>query len=135
MDEPTNQSNKERKRESRSSKDALRESKERLDLALEAANMGTFLSFPLEDRREPDARTRALFGLPEDEALNFDEELTKAIHPGDRQHYAEAVAKSIDPAGDGRLNLEIRIFYPDGSLHWVAVTGRTIFEGEPPQPV
>jgi hypothetical protein len=69
MDERANQSKKEQKRGSWSSRYALRESKERLDLALEAEKLGTFLSFPLEDRSEPDVRTRALFGLPQDETL------------------------------------------------------------------
>ena len=111
----------------------LRESEMRLRLALDAAQMGTFVWFPGDDRGEPDARMRALFGVPEGGTLNLSEALTTMIHPDDRDAYAHAVGRAIDPSGDGRLIAEIRVVHPDETLHWIAVTAQTTFEGEPSQ--
>ncbi|MEB3355887.1 MAG: PAS domain S-box protein [Synechococcales bacterium] len=114
---------------------ALRESEERRQIALAAAQMGTFVWFPQEDRGEPDARMLALFGLREGDVLNLAEAIATMIHPGDRDLYAAAVTQALDPNGDGKLYAETRVIHPDDSLHWVTVTERTIFEGQPPQPV
>jgi PAS domain S-box-containing protein len=114
---------------------ALRESEERLQLALDAAEMGTFLYHPQDDRGELDARMLTLFGLREGDTLNLAEALARMIHPDDREYYAAEVGKAVDPNGDGKLNADIRLIHPDGSLHWVTVTVQTVFEGEPPHAV
>src|SRR6478735_5186443 len=84
----------------------LRERQARLQLAVDAAQMGTFVWFPQDDRGEPDARMRALFGVPPGGTLNLAEALSTMIHPDDREMYARAVAKAIDPNGDGTLFAE-----------------------------
>ncbi len=112
---------------------ALRVSEERLRLALDASEMGTFVYHVEEDRGEPDARMLALFGLPESGILNLSAALARMIHPDDRADYAEAVVRSTDPQGDGTLREEIRVVHPDGSVRWVAVTAQTVFEGQPPR--
>jgi signal transduction histidine kinase len=113
--------------------EASRESESRLHTALEAAELGTFLYHPQEDRGEPDARMLAHFGLPEGGTLNLAEAMAKMIHPDDRLTYAEAVARATDPNGDGFLNEEIRVIHPDESLRWIAVTAQTHFGGVPPR--
>lgn len=112
---------------------ALRDSQTRLQLAVDAAQLGTFVWFPQDDRGEPDARMRALFGVPPGGRLDLSEALSTMIHPDDREKYAQAVASATDPNGDGKLVAEIRIIHPDGSLHWIMVTAQTVFEGEPLQ--
>ena len=79
----------------------MRESEERRHLALDSAQMGTFLWHIEEDRGEPDAPMLALFGLPDDGTLTLAEALSTLIHPDDRAGYAEAVVRATDPAGDG----------------------------------
>jgi PAS domain S-box-containing protein len=112
---------------------ALRERGTRLQLAVEAAQMGTFVWFPQGDRCEPDARMRALFGVPPEGTLNLSEAMSTMIHPDDREMYAQVVASAIDPSGDGRLFAEIRVIHPDQSLHWIAVTAHVVFESDSPQ--
>jgi signal transduction histidine kinase len=121
----------ERKRAER----ALREREERLGLALAAAGQGSFVWYPQEDRTEPDSRMNAHFGLPPDGELNLAVALATMIHPDDGPGYAAAVGRAVDPAGDGRLQEEIRVRWADGSEHWILVTGQTTFAGEPPVPV
>ncbi len=105
-----------------------------LRLALEAAGMGSFMWYPLEDRTEPDARLLDLFGLPADGSISLEVALARLIHPDDGARYAEAVAAAIDPAGSGRLDEEIRVVLPGEGQRWVRVQGRTVFDGDPPQP-
>jgi signal transduction histidine kinase/PAS domain-containing protein len=106
-----------------------RESEGRLQLALDAANLGTFVWYPSEDRTEPDQRMRALFGAPGDYPISLANALATMLHPGDRARYAEAVARAIDPGGAGWLREDIRIVLPDGAERWFAITGQTFFDG------
>ena len=104
---------------------------ERLQLALDAAGLGSFVWHPAEDRAEPDAWTLALFGLAAGSTLT----LSSVIFPADRERYAAAVARALDPAGRGELREDIRIVRPDGAERWLALTGRTAFAGHPPRAV
>ncbi|WP_426954154.1 PAS domain S-box protein [Muricoccus radiodurans] len=104
---------------------ALRVSEERLRLALDAAEMGSFVWYPEEDRAEPDQRMEALFG-PEG-ARNFRVALSTLVHPDDRDRYASAVSRALDPAGNGVLREEVRVVRPEGRECWLAVAGQTRF--------
>src|SRR4051812_15466771 len=106
---------------------------ERLQVALDAAGMGTFVWYAREDRTEPDARMLELFALPTGGVLSLASALTSMIHPKDRQRYGDAVAATLDPAGEHLLSQEIRVNRGDGSYRWVLVTARAYFEGDPPE--
>lgn len=114
--------------EQMNAKKKIEESEKRLQLSLEAGNMGTFVWLAQQDKGEPDERMLALFGLTKKDKLNLEEALAKMIHPDDRPHYAEAVDKATDPNGSGELRNDIRVIYPDGSVHWLSIYGQTIFE-------
>ncbi|MBD2248646.1 PAS domain-containing protein [Nostoc sp. FACHB-888] len=109
----------------------LRQSEARLQLALDAAEMGTFVWDIQNDRTELDARMLALFGLPTDSTLDLREALATLIHPDERTGYACALACAIDPNGDGALRQEIRVVHSDGAVRWLAITGQTFFETQP----
>lgn len=114
------------------SKAALVKSEERLQLVLKSAKIGTFIYYPQEDRGDPDAQMLALYGLSPNDTLNLNKALAEIIHPDDRKRYADDVAKAVNPAGKGRLDSDIRIIHPDGSLHWMNVTAQVIFEDGKP---
>jgi PAS domain S-box-containing protein len=114
---------------------ALRESEARLRLALDAAEMGTFVWHPADDRGEPDARMLALFGLDAGGTLSLAAALATMIHPGDRGRYAAAVARALDPAGAGALREDLRVRRPDGAERWLTVTAQVAFAGAPPRAV
>ena len=107
--------------------------RERLQLALAASEMGTFLWYPQEDRTEPDQQMLRLFGLPVDGSISLSSALASLIHADDRTHYAEAVARASDPDGPGDLREEIRVWQPDGSIRWLSVTARMAFSGGHPE--
>jgi PAS domain S-box-containing protein len=108
---------------------SLRDTEARLQRALEAATMGTFQWNIEEDRGEPDARMLALFGLSVADNLNLAAALATMLHPDDRARYVAAVGKATDPEGTGRLREDIRVVHADGSVHWLAITAQTVFEG------
>jgi two-component sensor histidine kinase len=119
----------------RSWKAALRENRLRLQLALDAASMGTFIWHVQEDRAEPDARMLALCGLPPNGELTLKNALETIVHPADRASCADAIARATDPKGDGRFKQDFRVCLPDNSERWLAVTGQVYFEGHPLLPV
>jgi PAS domain S-box-containing protein len=110
---------------------SLRDTEARLQRALEAASMGTFQWNISEDRGEPDARMLALFGLSSADQLNLAAALASMIHPDDRARYAAAVGAATQPDGTGQLREDIRVVHGDGSVHWLAITAQTTFEGQP----
>lgn len=114
---------------------ALRDSEERLRVALEAAQMGTFVWYPDGDRGDADARTLALLGLEPGTELTHAQGLERIV-PADRAAQAARVERSLDPAGDGVLRGEYRIRRPsDGAERWIATLAQTQFAGDPPAPV
>jgi signal transduction histidine kinase/ActR/RegA family two-component response regulator len=111
--------------------DSLRRTEARLRLALDAAMLGTFVWHVAEDRAEPDARMLRLFGLPPTASLNLASALDTLIHPDDRERYAAAVHRAVDAEGSGTLREDIRVIHPDRSIHWLAITAKAVFEGNP----
>lgn len=97
----------------------LREQAERLRLALQAANMGTWEHVPSTHATFWDARSKAVFGFGEREELTFDD-YSNAIHPEDREQVFAGIAKAMDPRGPGECSLQYRI-RPRGAQNWVWV--------------
>ncbi|MGE3547544.1 MAG: ATP-binding protein, partial [Kofleriaceae bacterium] len=110
----------------------LRQTEQRLQLALDASNMGTFVWHIAENRKEPDARMAQLFGFAPGASPQV---LAAAIHPDDRARARAALDRAIDRNGTGTLREDIRVMRPDGSEHWLAITAQTVFEGDARDPV
>jgi PAS domain S-box-containing protein len=111
----------------------VRESEERLRLALDAAAMGTFVWLIDEGERRHDASMLALFGLPPGAALNFEQGASSLIHPEDAERYAQGVAHALEPDSGGVLREDVRVRLPEGSYRWLSITGQVYFEGRPPR--
>lgn len=112
-------------------KNALRDTDERLKLALSAASMGTFVWDIEEDRGQPDEQMLALFGQAPDCTLTLKSALATLMHPEDWARYRDSVKRAIDPQGNGELHEDIRVIRPDGSQRWLAITAQVYFEGRP----
>ena len=110
---------------------ALRDSEARLQLALGAAQLGTFVWYLTEDRTEADALALAHFGLPPDTQATLADSLANIFHPEDGPRYVAAIAQATDPAGSGTMHQEFRIRRSDGE-RWMSVIAMTVFEGSPP---
>ncbi|NBW09378.1 MAG: PAS domain S-box protein [Caulobacteraceae bacterium] len=116
----------------RATDEALHESGRRLQLALDAADLGAFVWHPREDRSEADPRMMAMFGLAPDNDLTLTGALERSIHSEDAAPYAAAVQRALDPRGDGRLHYDLHVVWPDRSEHVVRITSQVHFVGGVP---
>jgi PAS domain S-box-containing protein len=107
--------------------EALRESKDRLQLALNTAELGWWQDDPLADVRV-DARVKAIFGFTADESPSVDEFL-KQIHPDDEATVAAHREKMLDPTATKPYAKEYRIYRRDGEIRWVESRGLSYFKG------
>jgi PAS domain S-box-containing protein len=110
----------------KAAEDALRESEERLALAVDAAGLGMFHAVPYGPMQWS-PRCREIFGVATDEIHDF-EAFLRLVHPDDRAQVRAAAARWLDPGGDGRYHDQYRCVRPDGSVRWIAASGRTRFE-------
>ncbi|HXR41273.1 MAG TPA: SpoIIE family protein phosphatase, partial [Acidothermaceae bacterium] len=96
----------------------------RLDLALEAASIGTF-DWDLQGGNVVlDERMRWIFGV---DAVAFEgrmEGVLDAVLPADRASFDAAVSQAVTRLGD--FSTEYRIRRPDGVVRWVDTRGRVL---------
>ena len=103
---------------------------ERLRLALDAAGSCAWECHPLTGLSTWDTAPRNLFGVPE--VLAFEDALRFFAHPEDADAVRTAVARALDPAGDGRCAVEHRGARPgaDGRPRWFRSVGQAWFAVE-----
>jgi two-component system, cell cycle sensor histidine kinase and response regulator CckA len=99
----------------------LRRSQEALELANEAAGLGTWDHDLVTGELRWDARAKALFGLSPEAPVTFDG-WVKAIHPDDLLTAEEVLERAHRDRQ--AFSTHYRIIWPDASVHWLAVIGR-----------
>ncbi len=106
----------------------LRESQERLQLATEAADIGTFDFIPSTGELQFSDRSRQMFGIPPEMKVTYETYLN-SVHPNDRHIVHETVEKVRQPGTTGRFDIEYRaIGIADGKERWVAERGRALVD-------
>jgi PAS domain S-box-containing protein len=106
----------------------LRESQERLQLATEAADIGTFDFFPNSGELQLSERSRQMFGIPPEVKVTYETYLD-GVHPEDRHIVHETVERVRQPGSSGRFDIEYRtIGIADGKERWVAERGRAVVD-------
>jgi PAS domain S-box-containing protein len=108
----------------------LRESEERLRLAVEAADLGVWFWDIKSDRLVWTTRCKGLHGLGPDDDVSY-ERFLAMLHPDDREKTEQAIRRALEECADYRVNH--RVVWPDGSVHWLYLLGRTLCDeaGEP----
>lgn len=94
----------------------------RLQLALEAADMGTWESNMATGIWSE--RTEAIFGYAPGTFPGDRESFLQLIHADDQERVFQALSHSF--ATQSPYNIEYRIHRPDGALRWVAVRGKVV---------
>jgi PAS domain S-box-containing protein len=107
----------------------LREQEERIRLAVEAADLGTWDLNPITGEQQWSSRAKLMCGLSADadvSSFSFREK----VHPEDREQVNHALQKAFDPSGNGLYEIDFRIVWPDNTVHWLIARGQVLFEGE-----
>lgn len=107
----------------------LRDTEERLRLAIDSAQIGTWEANPRTGARSWSARTREIHGVAAD-FLPMESIVAEFCHPDDCERVARAVDEVLDPASTSDFSQEYRIVRPSGEIRWVRATGRAIFAGQ-----
>jgi PAS domain S-box-containing protein len=107
--------------ERKKAEEAQRGSEERLRMAVEAGEMGTWFWNIQRDEITWSAKFRTLLGLTSDAKLTY-QEILGVVHPDDRQRIEQSVKDTIERGVP--YDIEYRAVWPDSSVHWLAAKGR-----------
>ena len=107
---------------------ALRESEQRLRLALEVGGLGAWEFEASSGRVTASDLCAKAFGLPRGEDLRDYETVLATLHEDDRQVLDSERARVF--SSDHSMDVELRTRWADGSAHWVRLTGRAVYEAD-----
>ncbi|MCW2606484.1 MAG: putative sensor protein [Frankiales bacterium] len=96
----------------------------RLELALDASDIGSFDLDPVTGVLIWDERLIRLFGYDVDTFVQRLDSFNDRVHPEDLARVGEAIEHAVTSSGD--LAVEYRIVRPDGSTRWVEARGRML---------
>jgi len=105
----------------RQSKEALRVGEERMNLAVENAQLALWDWDIGNDRVWMTDKGRKFFGFEPGESIDH-ATLAGRVHPDDRAAHAVAIEHALTTGGS--YEVEYRIVLPDGSVRWIAARGR-----------
>ncbi len=108
---------------------AVRDAEERVRLATESAEVGTWDFNPVTGELRWSERCKAAFGVPPEAEVDYSTFLAR-LHPEDRARTDAAVQEALSPRGNGEYDVEFRSLWPDGTTRWIISKGRAFFEGE-----
>lgn len=109
--------------------DALRRSEQQLRVAIDAAEMGTWVYDFAECACEFDQRAQQLYGLTSPRLAHDPKAVQEWMHPDDIDGMWRAVEAASDPNGSGHYYAEYRVLLPNGAVRWVNAWGQAEFEG------
>ena len=117
---------KQRTAELESSTKALQESEERYRLAQRAADIGSWDWDIISDDLEWSETIEPMFGFKKGEFGKTYEAFLDCIHPDDRQFVIDSVNTCLEK--NKQYDIEHRIIWLDGTIHWVRETGDAILD-------
>ena len=111
--------------------EAIRGSQERVRLALESAELGSWHLVPTTGKLMTDERFRSIFGTTA-EQLDYEQAIA-VIHPQDQARIRDAVTAATRPQDPAPYAVEYRVIHPNGSVRWVFAKGRANFVNQGPE--
>jgi PAS domain S-box-containing protein len=110
----------------------LTESREQLNLALHSGQIGVWSWDIVNNQVEWDDQLYQVFGVSRETFNCTLEAVMNCIHPDDRNYFTQSLSQTL--AEGVEHNLEYRVVFPDGSIHYIAARGRPFFN-ETGQPI
>ncbi len=102
---------------------------ERLRLAVETAGLGIWERDLESGKLTASEQCKRSIGAPLDQPLDY-KDLAGRIHQEDRALWKQASRRAVEEHGS--FEVECRIWWPDGSLHWVLISGCCLYEDTQP---
>jgi PAS domain S-box-containing protein len=96
----------------------------KLQLATAASGLGMWFWDLINDKLEWKEECKALFGLAPDTEISY-QLFLNTLHPEDRDRTDTAVRQAL--SNKTEYNIEYRVIWSDGSLHWLAAKGRGFY--------
>ncbi len=112
------------------SEEALRDSEERLRLANEAADIGTFTVDVRGGRANYSPELAAMIGFPDIRTINMDDAFAR-VHRDDVANARAKLEAGLSGADGGQIRGDFRFVRPGGEIRWMAWAGRVVFSEGP----
>jgi two-component system sensor histidine kinase VicK len=111
-------------------KKELKREKDKLKLAIKAAELGTFDMDLVKGTLEWDKRCRTLFGISHSDIVTYEKDFVTGLHPDDRDRIVEIISNVfIKSISNGDYDVEYRtIGAEDQKIRWVRAKGKTYFD-------
>jgi PAS domain S-box-containing protein len=106
----------------------LQASKDRLQLALDAAQLGWWQYDPRHRMFSGDPRSQEILDFPKNEAAL--EEILRLVHPDDVERVLTALEARLNPVDPKRSATEFRLQRRGREVRWVETLGLAYFEGD-----
>ncbi len=105
----------------------IHENEERFRMAVETTNLGTWEYSPQSFKLFCSPESRKICGLPHDVDPDF-EIVFDHIYEEDKKYFLEQVKTAINPTGDGKFDMLMRIYrYDNKEMRWVRAQGKVFF--------
>jgi PAS domain S-box-containing protein len=114
--------------ERRRTERALRESEARLNLAMEAGQMGAWEWIIASGKVTWSPTLEPIHGLLPGTFGGGFEDFQRGMHPEDREGVLAKIQECVERRGDYRV--EYRIIKPDGTLCWIEARGKLFMDGK-----
>ncbi len=112
---------------------AFYESEQKLRIAKNSGNVGTFEYFLQVEKTEWDAMLKLIWGIPLEDKVT-QEDFWSGVHEDDREETRKAIAKASDPTGDGHYWCEYRVVnMKTGEIAYVESSGQVLFQDGVPE--
>jgi len=115
--------------EHKRSQQELQTALEQIRLSKEAAELGTFDMDLEKGTMHWDDRCRTLFGISHHDAVTYEQDFVKGLHPDDRERITKLIDQLFDKSkSNGDYDVEYRtVGAEDGVVRWVRAKGKVYF--------
>jgi len=115
--------------ERKQTQDSLRESEERLRLAVETGRMYAFEWDPATDLIVRSGECSDIFNWIDDSVHDTGKQFAARVHPDDRERYTATTETGLTAASP-TYQTSYRLLRPDGSVIWLEESGRGFFDAQ-----
>ncbi len=109
--------------------EALRESEDKVRVALETGRIGIFNELVEENKIVLDERAKELLGFQPHEEMD-PAEFFRRLHPDDREKIENTRRHDLENAETDPGELDYRIIHPNGDVRWLVARRRVYFDAE-----